>query len=167
MPLKPADERLRVPPLAYLAAAFVSLAFVVGAFDALITNHFSSWSRLTLEPSEDLPKAIEQLVPAARFVAMAGAAVFGYSTLRRASEEGYRPGLIRLGVVTFSPIFVELSNIGTQDGQVPDLDKLPIHSVLLLMMLVLAPAVVAAWDARVIRRHAQEMAEENGTKTIG
>lgn len=151
--MAPVRDRVRIPLLGFVAIALLSLAFVVGAFDALVTNHFSSWSRLTLRPTEDLARAIEGLLPVARSVSMAGAAAFGYTSLRRASVEGFKRGAIRLGVVTFSPIIVELADMGTQDGQVPDLDKLPIHSMLLLATLTLGPGMTALWDARIIRGH--------------
>lgn len=149
--MAPVRDRVRIPLLGFFAIALLSLAFVVGAFDALVTNHFSSWNRLTLRPTEDLARAIEGLLPAARTATMVGAAAFGYTSLRRASEEGFRRGAIRLGVVTFSPIIVELADMGTQDGQVPDLDKLPIHSMLLLAALSVGPGLTALWDARIIR----------------
>ncbi len=146
------DNRVSIPVLGFVVIALVSLAFVVGAFDALFTNHFSSWNRLTLRPTNDLARTIEGLVPAGRFVAMIGAAAFGYTSLRRAANEGYKRGVIRLGVVAFSPIIVELADFGTQDGQVPDLDKLPVHSMVLLVALTIGPAIIALWDARLIQR---------------
>lgn len=153
MGVAPVDDRIKVPTLGFLAIALVSLAFVVGAFDALLTNHFSSWNRLTIQPEDELARTLESLMPIARFVSMAGAATFGYTTLRRVSYEGLKRGAIRLGVIAFSPIIVELADFETQDGQVPDLDKLPIHSMILLAILIFGPALAALWDAITIRRY--------------
>ena len=145
------NDRLNIPLLGFVAGALVSLAFVTGALDALLSNHFSSWNRLTLRPEDGLARAIEGAMPAFRVVAMAGAAAFGYTSLRRMTHDSYRPGVLRLGIVAFSPIIVEMADFGTQDGQVRDLDKLPIHSMVLLVLLVIGPAVVSLWDARFIR----------------
>ncbi len=145
------DDRLNIPLLGFVAGAIVSVAFVTGAFDALLSNHFSSWNRLTLRPEDSLARAIEGALPALRVLAMVGAAALGYTSLRRMTHDSYKPGVIRLGLIAFSPIIVEMADVGTQDGQVRDLGKLPIHSMILLVLLVVGPAIVAAWDARFIR----------------
>lgn len=146
------DHRVKIPLLGFIAGAFISLAFVTGALDALLSNHFNSWHRLTLRPENNLARTIEGLMPVLRVVAMAGAAGFGYTSLRRIEPDSYKPTLIRLGLVAFSPIIVEVLDFGTQDGTVPDLDKLPVHSMVLLVLLVVGPATVALWDAVGIRR---------------
>jgi hypothetical protein len=145
------EDRLRIPLIGFVVAALLTLAFVVGAFDALITNHFSSWHRLTLRPSDQLARSIENTMPVARVTTMIGAAGFGYTTVRRSNAEGLRIGLLRLGAVAFLPIVVELADVGTQDGSVPDLDLLPIHSLALLGLISVAPAALAASDWRQIR----------------
>lgn len=147
------EDRLRVPALGFVVAGLLTLAFVVGAFDALIANHFASWHRLTLRPSNQLPRWIESAMPAARLVTMIGAAGFGYTSLRRSVAEGHRIALTRLAAVTFSPIVVELADAGTQDGSVPDLELLPIHSIVLLALVSLGPVVLAASDWRQIRTY--------------
>lgn len=144
------DDRLKIPILGFVASAVVAIAFATGALDALISNHFKSWNSLTLRPEGGLARAIEGLLPTMRVIAMVGAAAFGYTSLRRLTQDNFKPGIIRLCIVAFSPIVVEILDFGTQDGQVPDLDKLPIHSMVLLALVVIGPALVALWDARVI-----------------
>lgn len=145
------EDRIRIPVVGFAVAALLTLAFVVGAFDALLSNHFTSWHRLTLRPSDQLARSIESTMPVARIVTMIGAAGFGYTTLRRTIAEGPRIGLWRMTAIVFSPIVVELADIGTQDGSVPDLDLLPIHSLVLLAAISVAPAALAAADWRQIR----------------
>ena len=147
--------------LGLVAAAFIALAFAVGAFDALVANHFTSWNRLSIEPTDGLAKAVEGLLPIARVVTMIGAAIFGYTTVRRINPENYRRAGIRLGLVAFSPIVVEVLDFGTQDGQVPDLDKLPPHSMVLLALITVVPVGVAVWDATVLRREARAFTATN------
>lgn len=161
-PLSPhEDQPIKIPLLGFIAVAFVSLAFAVGAFDALVTNHFTSWKQLTLRPDGGLARAIEGLLPVARAVTMAGAAAFGYTTLRRLTADTYRRAFVRLGLLTFSPIVVELTDFGTQDGQVKDLDKLPVHSMVLMVLLVLGPALVALRDFLTLR------GQRRSTTTVG
>lgn len=157
-----ADDRLKIPLLGLLAGVAVAVAFMTGALDALISNHFRSWSQLTLRPENDLPRAIEGALPALRVLTMIGAAAFGYTTIRRLTQDKIKPGVIRLCAVAFSPIVVEVLDFGTQDGQVRDLNKLPIHSMVLLALIVAAPALIALWDVRILRSERQPMPEQVG-----
>lgn len=145
------EDRIHVPAIGFAVAALLTLAFIVGAFDALLANHFASWHRLTLQPSGRLARSIENTMPIARIVTMIGSAGLGYTTLRRTVAEGPRIGAWRLTAVVFSPIVVELADLGTQDGSVPDLELLPVHSMLLLAAISVAPAALAAADWRQIR----------------
>lgn len=145
------EDRVHVPAVGLVVAAVVALAFVTGSFDALMANHFSSWHRLTLRPTGDLSRTIEGLMPAARWFAMAGAAVFGTTTVLRSAAQGLRVGLTRLAIVAFLPIIIEVLDFGTQDGTVPHLEKLPVHSILLLAMVTFLPAVLAARDWHLLR----------------
>ena len=81
------EDRVHVPTLGLVVAAIVALAFVVGAFDALLANHFTSWHLLTLRPSTEPARTIDALTPAVRWLAMAGAGVFGATTVRRSAAE--------------------------------------------------------------------------------
>lgn len=157
--LSTSDDRLKIPLLGFFAGVVVAVAFATGALDALISNHFRSWHKLTLRPEGGLARAIEGSLPLMRVVAMVGAAAFGYTSLRRLTQDKIKPGVIRLCVVAFSPIVVEMLDFGTQDGQVPDLNKLPIHSMVLLALVVIAPALIALWDVRVIRSERQPTPE--------
>jgi len=108
-------DRVNIPLLGFVAGALVSLAFVTGAFDALFSNHFYSWRQLTLRPENGLARAIEGSMPALRVLAMVGAAALGYTTLRRIKPDSFKPTVIRLVVISFSPIIVEILDFGTQD----------------------------------------------------
>lgn len=156
------DDRLKIPLLGFFAGVVVAVAFATGALDALISNHFRSWNSLTLRPEAGLARAIEGGLPAMRVAAMIGAAAFAYTTLRRLTQDKIKPGVIRLGIVAFSPIVVEMLDFGTQDGQVPDLEKLPVHSMVLLALIVVAPALIALWDARAIRADSKAFASTSG-----
>ncbi len=145
------EDRVHVPVVGLVVAALVTLAFVVGAFDALMSNHFTSWNHLTLRPTNDLARTLEGLMPTARWVSMLGAAAFGATTLQRSAAQGLRIGLTRLALVAFSPIVIEVLDAGTQDGQVPDLEKLPAHSVVLVVVITFLPALAAARDAYLLR----------------
>lgn len=140
------EDRLQIPVIGFIVAALVTLAFVVGAFDALMSNHFTSWHRLTLQPSGQAPRWIESTMPTARIVTMIGAAAFGYTSLRRTIAEGPRIGVTRMLAVVFCPIIVELTDVGTQDGSVPDLELMPVHSMVLLAIITLAPPALAVTD---------------------
>ncbi len=146
-----AEDRVHVPVVGLVVAATVALAFVAGSIDALMANHFNSWHQLTLRPTGDLARTIEGLMPGARWFAMAGAAAFGATTVRRSAAQGLRVGLVRLAVVAFLPIMIEMLDFGTQDGTVPHLEKLPVHSMILLASVAFLPAVLAAWDWHLLR----------------
>lgn len=145
------EDRVHVPAIGLIVAAIVALAFVVGAFDALLANHFTSWHLLTLRPSTEPARTIDALTPAVRWLAMAGAGVFGATTVRRSAAQGLRVGLVRLVVVGFAPIIIEVLDFGTQDGTVPDLESLPIHSMALLAIVVFLPSALAARDWHLLR----------------
>ncbi len=145
------EDRVHVPIVGLVVAAVVALAFATGSFDALMANHFTSWHRLTLRPTGDLARMIEGTMPGARLLTMAGAAAFGATTVRRSAAEGLRVGLVRLAIVAFFPIIIEALDFGTQDGTVPHLEKLPVHSMLLLGIVTLLPAALAAWDWHLLR----------------
>ena len=81
------NDRINVPLVAFIVAALTALAFTTGAFDALISNHFRSWTRLTRSPQGSLPRFVEELLPWVRVVTILGGAAFGYTTLRRVVAE--------------------------------------------------------------------------------
>jgi len=134
------------------AAGIAHVIFVSGVLSTLWSSHFGSLDRLSQRPTDDLARALEDGWPWITGMTIATGFVLGVTAVRRVLRGEWKLVAARSAVIVFLPVLIELTNVGVQNGRPEDLNLLPTHSMIMLVLIALAPPVLIALDVLALRR---------------
>ncbi len=120
-------------------------------------NHFNSWEISDRPSTTTLAKLLRSLAAPAVIVTFLGAVVSGAIALLHIRDddsgpEAWATAAGRIVVAFGLSIAIEWSASGVQDGSSRDVDLVPTHSVVILVIAIAAPWLFAGADLAIQRR---------------
>ncbi len=120
-----------------LGSAVAHVIFGLGVLSTLWTSHLRSFDALSLRPTDDFARAVEDSRPVLTIVMMVGVTALGIVAGARMARGDWKIPAARLALLAVAPVIVELTAVGVQDGSPNDLDLVPTHTLVMLAVLVL------------------------------